>query len=92
MPKYYFELADSGTVSEWICENDTEATLMATDQLIAEGYDAEVIVEADDWSADGVNDDGEQCYRLLFWGCLDESNNDSGANSIAQISRVGEVP
>lgn len=90
MPKYYFELADSGTVSEWIRDNDTEATRAAVDQLIFEGYDAESIVEGEDWSSDGVNDDGEPCYRLLFWANQEDSDNDCGAKSIAQISRVGE--
>lgn len=90
MPKYYFELADSGTVSEWICNNDTEAAKAAVDQLASEGYDVEAIVEDDDWSVDGLNDDGEQCYRLLFWASEEDADNDCGAKSIAQISRVGE--
>lgn len=90
MAKYFFELASSGEVSEWICDSDVDAVSQAVSRLERQGYDAGEIVEADDWTADGLNDDGEQCYRLLLWACEEDAANDNGAKSIAQVSRVGK--
>lgn len=88
MQSYTIEFSNSGEVCEGQFENNTQAHAWAETVLEQRGYDVEQIVYGD-WDADGKNDDGEQCYRMLFWASEEDSENDSGANSICQLCKVG---
>lgn len=46
------------------------------------------IVWAEQPDADGTNDDGAQCYRLLCWESEEDAENDSGAESIGQLEWI----
>jgi hypothetical protein len=88
MKSYVLEMADSGEVCEGYFGSEIDAILWAESVLGARGHDREEIVTGD-WDAKGQNDDGEQCYRMLFWANEDDSENDAGAKSIAQLCKVG---
>ena len=83
MGKYALEYAD-GRVTEIVADDDPAAELAA---LARFGADA---VAADQWDADGLNDDGLRCERLLIWACEDDARNDNGAKSVAQLTVVRE--
>ncbi len=88
MASYTIEFNGSGEVNEGFFADDTEAQLWVESVLEARGYDAEQLVVGE-WDANGQNDEGEQCWRMLCWASESESNNDSGANSICQLCKVG---
>jgi hypothetical protein len=87
MQSYVIEFEDGG-ISEGHFENDTQAVAWVESVLEHHGYDPDELVSGD-WDADGKNDDGEQCYRMLFWASEEDSENDSGENSICQLCKVG---
>lgn len=43
-----------------------------------------------DWDADGHNDDGKRCWRMLVWSSEKDAENDAGAKSIGQLCKVGD--
>lgn len=88
MASYTLEFCGSGEVSEGQFGSDTEAQSWVESVLESRGYDADSIVNGE-WDADGKNDDGESCYRMLYWANETDSQNDAGANSICQLCRVG---
>ena len=81
MSIYGLEYAD-GHVTEIVADNDTEAEASA---LARFGDEA---VAADQWDADGQNDDGQPMERLLIWETEEEADNDPGAKAIAQVTVV----
>lgn len=89
MSSYTIEFSSTGDVCEGQFSSDTEAQSWVESVLESRGYDADEIVTGD-WDADGHNDDGEQCYRMLFWEDGSHAENDPGADSICQLCKVGE--
>jgi hypothetical protein len=87
MKSYVLQFAGSGEVCEGNFGSEVDAILWAESVLGARGYDREEIVTGG-WDADGQNDDGEQCHRMLFWADEDAAENDAGAKSIAQLCKV----
>jgi hypothetical protein len=88
MQSYTIEFNRTGEVTEGQFSNDTEAQLWVEAVLDARGYDADELLSGD-WDADGTNDDGEQCYRMLFWANESDAENDPGVNAICQLCKVG---
>jgi hypothetical protein len=82
MTYYVLNYAGSGAVSEIVADSDMEAARIALDLI---GGDA---VAADQWDADGQNDDEEPMERLLIWACEEDSRDDPGAKAIAQLTVV----
>jgi len=79
---YVLNRAGSGAISEICAEDDCDAISQATELL---GGDP---VAADQWDADGSDDDGGPMERLLFWENSHYAANDPGQNSIAQLTVV----
>ena len=88
MTSYTIEFNGTGEVSEGQFRNDTEAQAWVESVLESRGYDADDL-STSDWDADGLNDDGQQCYRMLFWSDEKSAQNDSGVKSICQLCKVG---
>lgn len=88
MKSYVLEFAGSGEVCEGHFAKDSEAIVFVESQLEARGHNPVDLVRSE-WDADGQNDDGEQCYCMLFWANEDDAENDSGEKSIAQLCKVG---
>ena len=88
MRSYTIEFNGSGEVSEGHFSNDTEAKLWVESVLEGRGYDADALIEGYDWDQAGTNDDGEQCWRLLYWANEADSEND--AKAICQLCKVCE--
>lgn len=88
MTSYTIEFNGTGEVSEGQFRNDTEAQAWVESVLAARGYDAGDL-STSDWDADGLNDDGEQCYRMLFWADEQTAQHDPGVDAICQLCRVG---
>ncbi len=88
MQSYTIEFNGGGEVSEGFFADDTEAQAWVESVLEQQGYDADELVSGD-WDADGQNDDGEQCYRMLFWANESDAENDPGVNAICQLCKVG---
>ena len=86
---YTLEFHGTGEVEEGCFGSDIRALLWAESVLENRGYDANELT-AGDWDADGTNDDGEQCYRMLFWAREADAENDPGANAICQLCKVGD--
>jgi len=86
---YTLEFNGSGVVAEGFFDSEIRALLWAESVLENLGYDPNELV-AGDWDADGENDDGEQCYRMLFWAHESDAENDPGANAICQLCKVGD--
>jgi len=86
---YTLEFNGTGVVAEGFFATDTLAQLWAESVLENRGYDPNELV-AGNWDADGQNDDGEQCYRMLFWANESDAENDPGANAICQLCKVGD--
>ncbi len=84
---YTIEFNGTGEVSEGFFANDTEAASWVESVLEARGYDADEIVSGD-WDADGQNDDGQQCERMLFWSDEASSENDPGVNAVCKLCVV----
>lgn len=88
MKSYVLKFAGSGEVCEGYFENDSEAIAFAESVLEFRGHEPSKLVRGG-WDADGQNDDGAQCHRMLFWANEDDAENDAGAKSIAQLCKVG---
>ena len=88
MSSYTIEFANSGEVSEGQFSSDAQAQAWVETVLENRGHDASELVSGD-WDADGENDEGEQCYRMLYWASESDAENDPGANAICQLCKVG---
>lgn len=88
MKSYTLEFAGSGETNEGYFANDAEAQAWVVLLLDSMGYDHNSLVSSD-WSADGQNDDGEQCFRMLYWEDENDAENDAGEKSICQLCKVG---
>ncbi len=86
MKSYTINFADSGEVFEGFFDSDFDAIGWAESIFENRGW-TEVV--CGDWDTDGQNDDGEQCYRVLFWASEEDAENDCGANSLAELCKVG---
>lgn len=82
MKSYVLNRVGGGQTSEIFAEDDIDAELQA---LALIGGDA---VAAEQWDADGRNDDDQQMERLLLWSCEGDSINDDGARAVAQLTVV----
>lgn len=82
---YTLNIAGTGECTEFFADSDAEAEIIAGRMLNRDG-----LVFADQWDADGVNDDDEPCKRLLVWASEEDAENDSGAKSLAQIETIGD--
>jgi hypothetical protein len=87
MTSYTIEFIGSGETTESRFNNDIDAQAWAESVLENRGYDVDDIVPGG-WDADGKNDDGEQCYRMLFWANESDAESDSGEKSICQLCKV----
>ena len=87
MATYTIEVNGTGDVIEGQFRSETDAQSWVESVLEDLGYDANEIVNGD-WDANGQNDGGDQCYRMLFWANESESENDSGVNAICQLCKV----
>ena len=87
MKSYTIEFNGTGEVSEGQFSNDNEAQSWVEAVLEAQGHGTELV--SSDWESDGQNEDGEQCYRMLFWADEADAENDPGANAICQLCKVG---
>ena len=84
MTSYTVNFNGSGEVLEHHFDTDTQAVLWITRELVSRGYDLN-IVDASGWDADGVNDDDQPCYRMLFWADEVASFNDDGVKAICSL-------
>lgn len=84
---YTVEFNGTGEVSEGHFSTDEQAQAWVESVLTNRGHDADEIVFGD-WDADGQNDDGRKCERMLVWASEADANDDPGANSICQICVV----
>lgn len=89
MTSYTIEMNGSGLTSEGNFRNDTEAQAWVESVLEASGYEVDDLVFGD-WDADGKNDDGKPCYRMLVWANEADAENDAGESSICQLCKVGK--
>lgn len=85
MKSYVLSFSGSGETSEINAANDDAAIKEAINLL------GEDTVVAEQWDADGYNDDDKPCKRILFWADEESAENDAGANAIAQLSTVGNA-
>lgn len=90
MKSYTIEFNGSGESCEGHFSNDTEAKSWLKTVLEARGYDVSELFECPDWDADGTNDDGELCWRLLYWENETDAENDPGVNAICQLCKAGK--
>ncbi len=88
MQSYTIEFASSGEVSEGQFSSDKAAQSWIESVLEARGYDASDLV-CGGWDTAGTNDDGEQCYRKLYWASESDADNDDGSKAVAQLCKVG---
>jgi len=84
MGNYVLSRCD-GSVVEIAANNDQEAIDSALARLSEEYPD---VFACDTWDQDGVSDDDEPMERLLVWATEEESINDDGGKSVAEISAV----
>lgn len=89
MKSYTFEFQD-GDLCEGYFETDADAQAWVESILENRGYDVCDLVEGD-WDADGKNDDGEQCYRMLYWATEEDAKDDPGLDAIGQLCKVGDA-
>lgn len=75
-------------IREWL-DGDSEAIDFVESVLSERGHDITEVVSGD-WDADGEDDDGNQCERMLFWASEEDAENDSGAKSICELRVVRE--
>ena len=85
---YTIEFNGTGEVSEGQFSNDTEAQSWVESVLESRGHDVDQLVTGD-WDADGQNDNGEQCLRMLFWASEADASNDPCANAICKLCKTG---
>lgn len=71
--------AGSGAISE--CLTIEEARAILEDQYPG-------CVFAEQWDADGTNDEGRPMERLLVWASEQDADNDPGVRAVAQIERL----
>lgn len=88
MQSYTIEFNGSGEVCEGHFGDDIQAYAWVETVIAQRGHDSDEVVFGE-WDADGKNDDGEPCYRMLIWADEEAAKNDSGANSICQLCKVG---
>ena len=81
MTTYVLEHAN-GAKQTIEAEHDADA---ASEALEIIGDDA---VAAEQWDADGTNDDGEPMERLLIWATEADAQDDPGANAVAELTVV----
>lgn len=86
MKSYTIEWYGSGEVREIFAANDTDAELAALEIVDVPGA-----VAADQWDADGRNECGEHCKRLLIWDNESVASWDDGSRAIAQLCTVGRA-
>ncbi len=89
MKSYTIEFNGTGEVTPGCWLDDDAAKLWVKSVLEARGYDAGELVTGE-WDADGTNDYGMQCYRMLFWENEASAENDAGEKAICQLCKVGE--
>jgi len=82
MSNYVLNFAGTGATSEIVADTDTDAISQAEELLGAD------VVSAEQWDADGTNDEGQRMERLLFWASEADAQNDPGARAIAQLTVV----
>ena len=83
---YCWESADGG-VSDWPAIDNLQDAQQAVEVVLSsQGIDAPVWAEQAD--ADGINDDGKQCWRLLAWASDEDAAGDSGAKAIGQLNWI----
>jgi hypothetical protein len=87
---FCLNLASSGETIEINAPTLADAIEHANDS-IRRLLDPPDIVWANDESADGLNDDDEQCWKLLIWGSEESAHGDNGSRSIAQLEWVGDT-
>lgn len=87
MKSYTIEFNGTGEVSEGSFPNDNEAQAWVESVMECRGHVASAIVSGD-WDANGKNDDGDQCWRMLFWASESDSQNDDGKNAVCQLCKV----
>lgn len=85
MKRYVLSYSGSGATSEIYANSDADAIRQAATLVGGEP------VVCDQWDADGSNGDDEPCKRLLIWADEGSSENDDGANAIAQLLTVGRA-
>ena len=85
MKSYVLSYSGSGATSEIYADSDSAAIKQAVALIGGEP------VVCDQWDADGCNGDDEPCKRLLIWSDEGSSENDDGANAVAQLSTVGQA-
>jgi hypothetical protein len=81
MSAFAFEFA-GGEVRELACDSVERAVEMV-DQMYGP------LVWAGQEDADGTNDDGDKCYRLLAWETEADAEGDSGVKSFGQLTWIG---
>ena len=84
MTSYTVNFNGSGEVLEHHFNTDAQAVLWLTLVLESRGYDLDIL-DASGWDADGVNDDDQPCYRMLFWADEVASFNDDGVKAICSL-------
>lgn len=84
MKSYVLSIVGSGATSEIYADSDRAAIRQAKDLL-------GTCTVADQWDADGANDEGYACKRILFWACDEDGESDPGANAIASLSTTGSA-
>ena len=82
MNAYTLELS-GGVTSTILAETDGDAIRQALAQM-----DGDAVV-AEQWDADGWDDDDAPLKRILFWSSEEESEDDPGTKSIAQLITRG---
>ncbi len=87
MKEYYLERNGSGAGTDILAHDDQDAIERALLILRDDGY----MVVADQWDDCGLNDEEEPVKRILIWWCEEDSRNDSGANSLAQLTTIGRA-
>ena len=85
MKCYVLNWAGSGATSEINADDDDDAIRQA--RLILGGSP----VVADQWDANGWNEDDQPCKRILFWADEADAENDAGVNAVAQLSTIGDA-
>ncbi len=82
MKSYVLNWSGTGAISEIFADTDEDAIAQAIDLTRAP-------IVADQWDADGWNDDGEPCKRILLWDTEELAENDAGAKATASLSTIG---
>jgi len=89
MKSYVLSWTDCGETVELNAKSDADAIAQAVDRVIGRQWEGAPVV-ADQWDADGVNDD-EPCKRILIWADEESADNDDGQQAVAQLSTIGRA-